>query len=78
MINWKNVVTTSPIDLEQGDGCALKVVAVIHQWPFWSAYRGPSDWSDERVAEQGDQLLREQAEPLFYPFRNNPDLVYRE
>lgn len=63
---WKNVHTTAPIDVEKGDAFALKVVAVVDSYAhFWSAYRGPSDWTDDRVADQGDKLRREAAEQIF-------------
>lgn len=64
--NFKNLITASPSDVEGGDAFAVKVVAVAGFGDDWSAYRGPSDWPDQLVAEQGDKLLRRAAEALFY------------
>lgn len=64
--NFKNLVTTNPSDVEQGDAFAVKVVAVAGFADGWAAYRGPSDWPDQLVAEQGDKLPRRAAEALFY------------
>lgn len=66
---FKNPVTTSPSDVEQGDAFPIKVVAVAGYADDWAAYQGPSEWSDEMVARGGDKLAREQAEPLFYVMR---------
>jgi len=65
-LNFKNLVTTSPSDVESRDAFAVKVVAVAGFTDDWAAYRGPSDWSDQLVAEQGDKLARRAAEALFY------------
>jgi len=64
--NFKNKVTTSPSDVQPNDAFAIKVVAVAGHGNDWSAYYGPSNWSDEMVAESGDKLSAAQAEPLFY------------
>jgi len=66
MYNFKNKVTTSPSDVEPSDAFAIKVVAVAGYSNDWSAYLGPTYWTDEEVAESGDKLSKEQAEPLFY------------
>lgn len=71
MYNFKNLVTTSPSDVEQGDAFAVKIVAVAGYDNDWAAYRGPSDWSDEVVAQSGDKLLEKEATPLFYVMRNS-------
>ena len=68
-LKFKNLMRVSPSDVQDNDAFALKVVAVALPGGFWRAYRGPSDWSDERVAAQGDLLLEEQAGPLFYVLR---------
>ena len=49
---------------------ACKVVAVTGWSGDWAAYRGPSDWTDEQVAKQGDKITAEAAEGLFPTFRN--------
>ncbi|MDI6770130.1 MAG: hypothetical protein QMD04_10715 [Anaerolineales bacterium] len=49
-----------------GDRYGYKVVAVIDQaWDGWRAYRGPTSWSDQQVAEHGDPLSEEAAQALF-------------
>lgn len=65
-VNFRNPLTTAPIDVEPGDAFAFKVVAVVSDIGTWTAYRGPSDWSDEKVAAQGSLLLRSQVHLLFY------------
>jgi hypothetical protein len=47
-----------------------KVVAVIGHSGDWTAYRGPSDWTDEQVAQSGDKITKEAAEGLFPTIRN--------
>lgn len=65
-VTWKNLVTTSPGDVEDRDAFAVKVVAVAGFADDWAAYRGPTEWPDQLVAEQGDKLPRRAAEALFY------------
>lgn len=74
---FKNLVTTRPDSVEYMDAFAVKIVAVVGYNNDWAAYMGPSDWTDEQVAQQGDKLLASQAEPLFYVLRNS-GRVYRE
>ena len=62
---FKNHYTTRPCDVEDGDAFAIKVVATAGYGNDWAAYIGPSNWTDERVAAQGDKLSPEQAAPLF-------------
>ena len=69
--NFKNLVTTSPSDVKQGDAFAVKIVAIAGYDNDWAAYRGPSDWSDQMVAEQGDKLDKKAAEALFYVMRHS-------
>jgi len=66
---FKDLVTTRPGDVEDGDCFAVKIVAVVGYADDWAAYRGPSDWSDELVTDSGDKLLQGAAEPLFYVLR---------
>ena len=70
-LRFRNKITTSPSDVQPGDCFAVKVVAVTGHMNDWAAYIGPSDWTDERVAEQGDKLSPEQAGPLFYVLRES-------
>jgi len=66
LFKWRNKVTTSPSNVEPGDGFAIKVVACV-QGEYWKVYCGPSDWSDQKVADCGDRVyLRAAAESLFY------------
>lgn len=68
---FRNMMTTRPLDVETGNAFAIKVVAVAGYANDWAAYMGPSDWSDQDVAEGGDKLSKEQAEPLFLVLRNS-------
>lgn len=70
-MQFKNLVTTEPDNVNEGDAFALKVVAVAGHADDWAAYRGPSDWTDEEVASSGDKLAKEAAEALFYVMRNS-------
>jgi len=69
--NFKNLVTTSPDEVEDNDAFAIKIVAVAGFVNDWAAYYGPPEWSKEQVAQSGDKLVREQAEPLFYVMRRS-------
>ena len=75
--NFKNFVTTRPNEVECNDAFAIKVVAVAGHADDWAAYYGPSEWSKEQVAQSGNKLAKEQAEPLFYVMRNS-GRYYRE
>lgn len=63
---YKDLRTTRPIDVESMDAFAIKVVAVAGYNGDWAAYCGPTDWTDDKVAEQGIKLFHTQAENLFY------------
>jgi len=65
-MRFRNVHATQPDDVQDGDAFPFKIVAVAGQNNDWSAYWGPSSWSDERVAQEGDKLSETQARPLFY------------
>lgn len=70
--NWRDWRSVAPMDAKPGDAFAVKVVAVVHEhWECWSAYIGPSDWSDEHVAAHGAALLEEQAKALFHVMRHS-------
>jgi len=64
--NFRNLVTTDPGSVVQGDAFAVKIVAVVGYGDDWAAYHGPSDWSDQMVAESGDKLSKTAAEAVFY------------
>ena len=57
---------TRPYQINDGDMVAAKVVAVAGTNNDWAAYEGPTDWSDEMVATQGDKLTKGQAGKLFH------------
>ena len=65
-MRFRNRYATQSDDVQDGDAFPFKIVAVAGQNNDWAAYWGPSSWSDERVAQEGDKLRREVAEPLFY------------
>ena len=61
-----NPVTTRPMDLKPDDRLGYKVIAVIRYDNSWTAYIGLTDWSDDRVASEGDALNQKAAEAMFY------------
>jgi len=65
-IRWRDKVSVAPNEVKPNDGFAIKVVAVVGYANDWAAYYGPSDWSKERVASEGDKFTSDQAEDLFY------------
>jgi len=54
-------VHTRPSDVQDGDYCAIKVVAVARGADGWTMFYGPPDWTDERIALNGDKALESQA-----------------
>ena len=54
-----------PLDIKPGDNLGFKVIAVIGYGGDWAAYYGLTNWSDEKVASEGDKLNKEAAEKLF-------------
>jgi len=77
MHRFKDLLTAIPCELEEDDAIAVKVVAVAGYANDWAAYRGPTEWSDERVANYGEKISRLAAEGLFYAFAAS-GRVYRE
>jgi hypothetical protein len=65
-----NPVSVKPYTLKAGDLLGFKIVAKIYSnnngEGFWAAYRGLTDWEDEKVASDGDKIPQEVAEALFY------------
>ena len=59
-------------EILEKDRYGYKIIAVVHSKGFWSAYRGLTDWTDQRVAETGDKISRDVAEQLF------PTLAYMQ
>ncbi len=64
---YRDKRVVAPDDVKEGDAFAIKVVAVVGAANDWTAYQGPSDWTDDQVAEHGEKLLSEAAKLLFYP-----------
>lgn len=53
-------------EIAGGDRYGYKVVAVIDEsWNGWRAYRGPTSWTDQQVADNGDAVSEETARALF-------------
>ncbi len=65
-MNTLNPVTANPESLSPDDRLGFKIIAVIGYNNDWCAYRGLTDWSDERCAAQGDKISKDAAEALFY------------
>lgn len=61
-----NKLITSPSDVKAGDWSALKIVAVAGSDNDWAAYIGPSRWSDQEVADNGDKVTRTEASVFAY------------
>ena len=62
----KEMLGMKPCNVKNGDMFAIKVIAVAGHCGDWAAYKGPSFWPDEKVAEVGQKLTRRQAGELFY------------
>jgi len=53
-------------EIRDGDHYGYKVVAVVHMdGRAWTAYRGPTAWTDLEVARQGDVIPHDAAKALF-------------
>jgi hypothetical protein len=61
-----NKFNTSPSDVKADDWCALKIVAVAGYGNDWACYVGPTDWSDEHVASNGNKVSEEEASIFAY------------
>lgn len=51
-------------EIQVNDRFGYKIIAVIWEYS-WCAYRGPTGWGDERVAENGDEIDKKVAAALF-------------
>ena len=61
-----NAYVVRPNEVKPGDRFGYKVVAIADEHvPHWRAYFGPSSWSDEHVASNGDALNEAQASAMF-------------
>ena len=72
----KDPSTLRAVDIHPGVGIGFKIVPVIGQDNDWAAYQGLLNWTDERVALDGDKLSQAQAEALF-PILPRLDMYYR-
>ena len=66
---WVNKAAVRPTDIVDWTAAALKIVAWAGQGGDWAAYSGPSDWPDQKVAEEGDKIDQKAAELLFPAFK---------
>jgi len=67
----------SPIAaMRNGEAVSIKIVAVAGQANDWAAYYGPSDWTDERIAKEGDKMMATHANPIF-PHMHMSGRLYR-
>jgi len=68
---FRDKSSVAPGDVHDNDAFAIKVVGVAHPGNFYNAYSGPSDWSDEQVAAQGDEIPQVAAKALFWVLANS-------
>lgn len=66
---WVNKATVNSDQIDDRTAAAIKIVAWAGGGGDWAAYLGPSDWSDQKVAEEGDKITRAAAESLFPAFK---------
>lgn len=76
-LKFVNKNSIKPIEIGSDYASAIKVVAVTGYDDDWAAYLGPSDWSDDQVAEQGDKIDEIAAGRLFPAFMRT-GRYYRE
>ena len=70
-LRFKKGYTLRLCDIQADDCVAYKVVAIASYANDWAAYKGPSDWTDEEIALNGDKIPQKAAELLFYAFANS-------
>ncbi|KKN29046.1 hypothetical protein LCGC14_0848020 [marine sediment metagenome] len=63
---FRNKVIVLPSDVQDGDAFPIKIVAVAGFAGDWAAYVGPSDWSDDRIADAGTKISDKAAKELFF------------
>jgi hypothetical protein len=76
-MKFKNARTALRADLQPGAQFGYVVTAEVGYENDWAAYRGPVDWTPEKVAYEGDKLNKAAAEALF-PVMKAAGLRYRE
>ena len=61
-----NAYLVRPDEVKPGDRYGYKVVVVVDEYvPQWRAYKGPTSWTDEHVAFNGDALTEKEACAMF-------------
>ena len=65
-----NAYNISPSEVQYGDRYGYKLVAVI-DGDFWTVFMGLTDWSDQKVAEEGEPVSEEVAIALFQSLQYN-------
>ena len=61
-----NAYTIAPDEIKGGDRYGYKIVAVVSEYHHgWCAYEGPTDWTDKKVADNGDEVPEGAAKALF-------------
>lgn len=65
-----------PSEVKPKDRVGYKVIA-IHHGVTWAAYRGLTDWSDDKVQNEGDKL-DEKVARLLFPVMDNLGVPYND
>jgi hypothetical protein len=60
-----NPYIVEPSEVTAGDKFGYKIVACIWSLDEWCAFRAPTNWSDDRVAKEGDEILEDVANSIF-------------
>lgn len=71
-----NEYCVRPDEVQTNDRYGYKVIAVMDEH-FWTAYKGLTDWSDERTAAEGDSIPEEAAIVLFPSLHSTNRTYYR-
>ena len=58
-------------ELFPNDRFGYKIIAVVYDAKHWCAYQGLTDWSDEKIASNGDEIPFDVARRLFTTLANN-------
>jgi len=80
--HFKTGRDTRPADVQPGDCFGYKVVATRHEHgpgygaSSWVAYRGPTEWTDQKVLDQGEKIGPKTARALFSVFANASEIHY--
>ena len=80
--HFKTGRNTRPAEVQPGDCFGYKVVATVREHgpgygaSSWVAYRGPTEWTDQKVLDQGEKIGPKTARALFYVFANASEIHY--